>query len=777
MTRTLIKIITSVALISAAFVGSAQNNEETPQNTATSPLKIPFVEGAAVLDGVLDEPQWQSAAVQQLTYVTEPFENTAAPVRTDVFIYEDGTSLFVAFKAYDPNPESIRAFYRDRDLIFGGDMVGVKLDTFNDSRLAYQFFVNPYGVQADVIENEMTGRESEAWNAIWESAGQIDADGYVVEIALPLRTMNFNEGERTKTWGAEFLRFYPREDYLRISNLPRDRDNACILCQLGEVSGFENATQGNNLAIVPTVVAGKSRSRDIYSTRDWTYDDNQEVGLDVNWGITPEITLQATLNPDFSQVEADVAQLSINNTFALFFDEQRPFFTENADYFSSNLNLVYTRNIGSPDYGAKVTGRLGDHSVGVFIANDESTTFLVPGNIGSSVAELAQSSTNTALRYRYDMSEDLSIGLVSTLRKADDYHNYVNGIDARYLITDTDTLRAQFVVSDTQYPTDLFRDFCEADCEDQQDYSEEALRTFSDEAFTGQAFRINYRHEERDWFFRADHYSNGEDFRADLGFVSRVDRHTSVIGGGYYWWNENSWWNRIRINGDWDIAHNDDGELIEKEIEGYVSIRGDYQSFFEIGYMKRDRVGLRLNPQSLAIDDNTDLFTEKQWRVFFETQPNEVLYMNVFSSVGDAIDFSNNRLGERLFMEGEVELNLGQHLFVGGYFLYSDFEVENQPLFTAKILDTRFTYQFDARQFLRLIVAYSDIDRNPANYLTAVDQESQDLGWQLLYSYKVNPLTKFFVGVSDASFNDDSLRRLTSAEQSVFMKFSYAWLP
>lgn len=759
-------------LLVIASIAAAQ--EQEPQRNTQ--LTIPYLEGAATLDGVLDEPQWQQAATQSLVYVTEPYENTAAPVETEVFIYEDGTSLFIAFLAHDPNPEAIRAFYRDRDLIFGGDMVGVKLDTFNDSRLAYQFFVNPFGVQADVIENEMTGRESEAWNAIWESAGQVTGQGYVVEMALPLRTMNFDEGLRTKVWGAEFLRFYPREDYMRISNIPRDRNNSCILCQLEEISGFENATQGNNLAVVPTVVAGKSRSRDVYETRDWNYDDNQEIGLDINWGITPEFTLQATLNPDFSQVEADVAQLSINNTFALFFDEQRPFFTENADYFPSNLNLIYTRNIGSPDFGAKVTGRVDDHSIGVFVADDVATTFLVPGNLGSSVAEIQESSNNAAIRYRYDFSSDLSIGVVSTLRKSDSYHNYVNGIDARYLITENDTLRAQFVVSETQYPEFLYRDFCSEDCSVPQGFSEEALRTQRTEAFTGQAFRINYRHEARDWFFRADHFSNGEDFRADLGFVSRVDRNTSVLGGGYYWWNEDSWWNRIRINGDWDIAHNDDGELLEKELEAYVSIRGDYQSFAELGYLRRDRAGLRIDPSSLAIDGNSDRFVERQWRLFFETQPNEILYLNSIMSYGDQIDFANNRLGERIFFEGEVELNIGHHLYVGGYFLYNDFEADNQPLFTANLLDARFTYQFDARQFLRLIVSYSDIDRNPDNYIDTVDAESQDLGWQLLYSYKINPLTKFFIGFSDTSFNDDSLVRLTSAEQSVFMKFSYAWL-
>ena len=112
--------------------------------------------------------------------------------------------------------------------------------------------------------------------------------------------------------------------------------------------------------------------------------------MDINWGITPELTFSGTLNPDFSQVEADQAQLNINNNFALFFPAQRPFFVENADYFSSIQNLVYTRNINAPDYGAKLTGRVDKHSIGVFVANDSSTSFLIPGNLGSSVATLQE---------------------------------------------------------------------------------------------------------------------------------------------------------------------------------------------------------------------------------------------------------------------------------------------------------------------------------------------------------------------------------------------------
>ncbi len=739
------------------------------QSSSQLPLVIPNIKGDVTLDGKFDEPQWQSARTIELNYVVRPYENTAPPVSTKVHIFEDDETLFIGFIAEDPNPKEIRAFYRDRDKIWSEDLVGFKLDTFNDSRLAYQFFTNPYGIQADSIENEMTGRESDSWNAIWESAGTITESGYQVEIAIPLRILNFKENVQEKIWGAEFVRFYPREERLRISNLPTDRNNACNLCQLSDVSGFKQAKQGSNLAIVPTLVLAKQRTRDPVETMDWDESKTQEVGLDVSWGITPEVSLQATLNPDFSQVESDVAQLSINNTNALFFGEQRPFFLENADYFTSNYNLIHTRNINAPDYGVKITGRQDKHSLGVFVANDESTTLLVPGNLGSDVAEIEEESKNLAIRYRYDHSGNLSLGMVGTMRDTESYHNYVYALDSKYQITEQDTLRIQWAGSQTHYPEALNQDFS----------GETQLRLQRGDEFSGQALRVNYRHNQRDWLFRADHYRNGKDFRADLGFQSSIDRNTSVIGGAYRWFNENSWWNRIEVFGDWDISHSDAGELLEKEAEIYGSISGRYQSYFEVGVLTRDRVGLRQNESVLQVDNNADMFTENSASLFFEMRPNSSLYVASFFRYGDQIDFENNRLGKELNVNPRLNLSVGKHLQLTMRYTYRTLDVDGRALFTANLTDARLTYQFNQRQFLRFILLHYDVRRNLDNYLidtSDIHSRSQDLGVQLLYSYKINPLTKFFVGYSDNGFNNDDLPKRRVAEQSVFMKFSYAWL-
>ncbi len=178
---------------------------------AAEPLSIPRVTPAIVVDAELNEPQWQQAREMPILYNTWPAENTPAPVKTMARVMEDGEFFYISFVAEDPDPSQIRAFYRDRDKMWDDDSIGIKLDTYHDSKLAYQFFVNALGVQGDAIENEITKTESDAWDGIWQSAGKITATGYQIEVAIPLRLLNFNDRLDLQRWKLELLRFYPRD--------------------------------------------------------------------------------------------------------------------------------------------------------------------------------------------------------------------------------------------------------------------------------------------------------------------------------------------------------------------------------------------------------------------------------------------------------------------------------------------------------------------------------------------------------------------------------------
>ena len=775
---------TTLSLLSSAFLAvSAHSYANEP---------FPYLDATATIDGKLDEAVWQQAKKITINNVTWPQENIASPIETTAYVFENGESLFIAFDAKDPNPDLIRAFYRDRDAAWNDDLVGIKIDSFNNSLSAYQLFINPLGVQQDSIENELTKSENSSWNGIWDSAGTIHDGGYYVEVEIPLRVLNFDDSIDTKTMAMEFLRFYPRDQRLRISSMQIEHANNCWVCQMPEYTGFEKAKQGNNFALIPSLVTSKQQTRDIDGNEvgEWVDDNNVEPSLDVKWAITPDMTLNATLNPDFSQVEADTGQLSVNNSFSLFFPEKRSFFLDNADYFSSHLNLIHTRNIAAPDYGVKFTSSKQGHTVGAFVANDEKLNVMIPGNLGSNVVSFDQKSENLALRYRYDFNQKLSVGSTTTARQSDDYSNQVISIDSKYKLTNNDVFKAQLLVSETDYSQAFIDELCDGeqgdcqkptkpDCEAHGDcdLNESTLRVLNEEDKKGLGYFVNYEHNEKHWRAFTSYQYRDKGLRSDLGFMSQIDFNKFLAGYEYRWYgDENTWWNRANWYTDWDITHNDNDELLEKEVQTNFSINGPLQSHINTGIEHRKRTGLRHNQASLAVDGNTDLFTENNLWTYMEMKPVSGVFTSLNISTGNKVDLANNRLGEEFRVRPVVNLNIGKHLELRLRHTYQTLDADGAQVYTANLTDVRMTYQFNLNSYLRLAVIKTDIERNPSNYIDSVDATYKGLSTQLLYSYKLNPKTVFFAGFSDSGYQDDELEEITKDSKTFFMKFSYAWL-
>lgn len=336
-------LIASVSLFIAAESQSLEN------------INIPKVEGDITLDGKLDEAIWNKATKVSLDYETRPGENIQAPVATTAYVVQNGESLLVAFVAEDPEPSKLHYSFRDRDG-WGDDQVGFKVDTFNDGRKAYNFFVNPVGVQSDSIEDDVSLSEDTSWNGIWFSAAHITKSGYNVEIKLPFKVLRFPEN--SDKWGIDFVRFYPRGYMYRLAHSPQRRDINCFVCQINKAEGFEGIESGRNLEMTPYIVAQDSQTRNPPSEPAWQGEGvDWETGLDLRWGITESSVLNTTINPDFSQVETDAAQLDVNTQFSLFYSEKRPFFLEGAEYFRTPFTLLNTRTIANPDFGAKYIGK------------------------------------------------------------------------------------------------------------------------------------------------------------------------------------------------------------------------------------------------------------------------------------------------------------------------------------------------------------------------------------------------------------------------------------
>jgi hypothetical protein len=776
------KIIITLSLLLTLSCYSAENK-----------ASLPYLAPSAIIDGDLDEPVWKKAKVIDINNVTWPYENTPSPVKTTAYVYENGDALYIGFQAYDQNPSYIRAFFRDRDRVWNDDLVGVKIDSFNNKRSAYQFFINPLGVQQDSIENELTKSENMSWDGIWDSAGKIHDRGYTVEIEIPLRVLNFDDSTDIKTMAMEFLRFYPRNERLRLSNMQLTHTNNCWICQMPLYSGFKKAKQSNNIAIIPSLVVRKSETRDIDESKinEWQRENNTEPGIDMKWAITPDMTLNATLNPDFSQVEADTGQLSVNNSFNLFYPEKRPFFLDNSDYFASYTNLIHTRNIAAPDYGFKFTSNIKGHTLAAFIANDEQLNVIIPGNLGSRVVNLEQKSDNAALRYRFDFDNTLSVGATTTLRQSHDYTNRLLSVDSKYQPTSHDTFKLQLIASDTEYSQAFIDELCDGEQDDCNslptiscvqfedcDYNESTLRALNSGDTTGTGYIINYEHNQKYWRVFSGYRDYDAGFRSDLGFITQVDFNKFVTGLEYRWYGKkDSWWNRARWYTDWDITHNAEGDLLEKEVETRFAVNGPLQSTFDVGIEHRKRIGFRHDKTRLSINNNTDRFTENRAWAYMEFKPLPGLFASLNLRTGNKLDLANNRLGNEYFARPMINFNLGKHFEVRLRHTYEKLEAQHSNIYTANLTDIRLTYQFNINSYIRLAMIRTNIDRNLNNYIDQdVNATNKGLSTQLLYSYKINPQTVFFAGYSDNGYQDDYLDKITKDNKTFFAKFSYAWL-
>ena len=713
-----------------------------------SRLDIPRTANAPVIDGRVGPAEWAGAARVMVDIEFEPADNVPADVRAEALIMEDGETLFVAFVAEDPDTESIRAYFKDRDAIRDDDWMSVVLDTFNDERRAYSFTVNPLGVQADAIYDDLNGRRDDSWNAIWDSAGQIIERGYSVELAIPFKQLRFSDTDSEQTWGIDFTRQYPRDQVTLIASNPRDRDISCYLCQIAKADGFDDLERGRNLEIIPTVTASASKDRPT-GAGEWLGANESESGLDLRWGITPDMYLNATFNPDFSQIEADSPQLDVNNTFALFFPERRTFFLDGSDYFETRQNLVHTRTIAEPEYGAKLTGKSGAHTFGLLTANDRSTSFVIPGSLRSRTASLGATPSDVAIgRYRADILRNSTVGALVTDRRGDGYSNTVLSVDTVLRPTVQDSIAVQYMSSRSNYPGQI-----------QRNYGQRA-EIADDNLF------VEYRHADRRWDWRVSYFDVGEDFRADLGFVNRVDYKYVVTTVGHTWrWDGDGFFSRIRFAADWDRTEDQSGLKLEEETEFFLNMNGPMQSFLN---------GLFGGSKTYW---NGRYFDEQFNQVQIGFSPSTDVTLGMRVRIEDVVDFANTRLGRSNRFGPQVRYQWGRHLQLDLEHTIQQFEVDGGRLFTARLTDVRSIWQFDARSALRFTLQHSDTERSQSLYTFPVQGLSRKLTKQLLYSFKLNAATRFFIGYSDAGFRDDRYQSLVETNRTWFAKLSYAWLP
>jgi hypothetical protein len=725
----------------------AENEKSAPKIYSKNKIfVIKNTESKIKIDGVINKEEWKDAIIIELNNEIMPGENILAPVKTECFMVYTDSVFYVAFKAYDKNPSKIRAHFSDRDDAWRDDNVGIILDTFNDENRAFAFFSNPLGVQADEIYSNGGSYEDDSWDAIWDSAGKITNFGYVVEIAIPFSSLQFQSSHVEQIWGFAPLRIYSRSKRHQISSFKHNRDNDCLICQFLKLKGFKSISSGKNIELDPTITGIRTDERKEFPVGPLEkLDSSFEFGISGKWGFTNNLTLSGAINPDFSQVEADSDQLDINTRFALYYQEKRPFFLEGNDFFSTPLETVYTRTVANPDWGIKLTGKEGKNAIGFFTSQDATTNLIFPGLEGSDSTYINQKSYSSVLRYRRDIGKSSTLGVLITDREGDNYFNRIGGIDGLLRITGSDKVYFQMLGSNTLYPSEIAKDYNQ-----------------NVDSFSGSAIMLSYLRQKRSYSWKAGYSSLSPDFRADIGFIPQVNVRKYFVGAGYtFWGKEKSVFSQIEISGDFSQEEDYDGNLLEREGEIELVYQGPMQSFLWVNLTKRRKVF-----EGISFDQD-----RQHMRFNIKPTGNFSFYMHV--SMGDEIDYENVRAGKKFIIVPEINYNIGKHFRLTLSHSYNKLKIKGNVLFLAKLYQVWLVYHLNKKIFLRAIIQHTHIKRNVELYGFEVDPIYKKLSTQLLFSYKLNPRTVLFLGYTDNYLGYEDIK-LTQSNRTFFMKIGYA---
>jgi len=401
-----------------------------PQFSLTSSqeiLKVPELSNPPKIDGVIENPLWEKEALKIEDFLQlNPKEKGKPTEKTVAYIGYDKKNIYFAFRCYDSDPKKLRATITNRDNIIDDDWIAVFIDTFNEKRRAYSFFINPRGVQMDLMRIEEGGNDymDESWDTVFRSDGKIDKEGYTVEMAIPFKSIRFPDKEN-KVWGVMLGRTIARKGEIVIWP-PVSKSIPGLLTQEGEIMIQGEVEKGKNFELMPifTSLKNKNEKTDL------------QPGMNFKWGISSDLTLDLTLNPDFSHIEADAPQIDINQRFALYYSEKRPFFLEGMEIFQfPEIDMVYTRRIIDPAGGAKLTGKVGRFTYGLLSAYDTNPT--------ESLWEVHNGGEGTddnalfnIFRIKTDVFKESYLGFCLADKEIDGSYNRVLGADGQFRFKD-----------------------------------------------------------------------------------------------------------------------------------------------------------------------------------------------------------------------------------------------------------------------------------------------------------------------------------------------------
>ncbi|HUL96571.1 MAG TPA: sugar-binding protein [Usitatibacter sp.] len=679
-----------------------------------------------VLDGKLDDAAWAKAKPWDKFYEMYPLEKVEETrVHTEARFAYDHQALYIAIKAQDPDMSQLRAPYARRDNVLSDqDMVDVFIDPVGTRKFAHFIRANPRGVIGDGLYNEDTSTEDFSPDFDVEVVTGRYEEGWTAEFRIPFSSLRYTDPPAAQ-WSVLVFRNWPRDQRYRIASSPLPRDQTCWLCLNEPLTGLVDLPPTRYLLAVPNVTMRTVQNRDA-GVPDRRNNDFV-ASLDLKWRPRADVVFDATINPDFSQVELDTPQLSGNTQFALFFPEKRPFFLEGADILLSPYQAIYTRTVSDPGWGARVTQRNDRFDGAVLVTRDEGGgTVLLPNayTTNSAVQDFKSLATFARGRLQVDGS---TVGALFTDRLLDNgSYNRVFGPDIAWFPTTEHRLRAQVLGS---WTTALYdgATFVKGDLQ------------------TSHAAQVDWQYNSTEWinYLRAEHV--GRDFRADNGFIVQNGYHTV--------YSENSrkfvglWgFNEVTPYFNAEYKTTLDGDILNQMTRPGVRIGLPHATTLTLELRPNDKVGAQPGGGILK-RDQVDINIDTNPSAWFSRFYGEIAY-------GDRVDFANNRIGRGAAYSVIANLRPHQRAEVE-YQMNGDYIDSMQPVDSgsSRILNERVQqllvmWHFTARDSLRGIFQTSSIRRaaslweQPANHYENTDTVS------LVYGHRRTVNTTFYFGAN-----------------------------
>jgi hypothetical protein len=725
------------ALLAAALVAPVAQ-AAPPRQTLTIPRAAVPPRLEDFLTGERREGVSADAFLQR-----EPQDLIPSTERTEAYLSYDDTNLYVVFVCHAADPSRIRARMSRREQIFNDDFVGIFLDTFNDRQRAYMFAASPLGIQLDGIISE--GQDDDfSFDTIWQSRGHLTKFGYVVSIAIPFKSLRFPPESGPRTWGVALMRGIPGKS--ENAFWPGvTRRIATFTTQFADLHGLEGVSPGRNVQLIPygTFTGARFLDRTVAA-----YDTEKDgrAGIDAKIVARDSLAFDFTLNPDFSQVESDEPQVTINQRFEVFFPEKRPFFLENAGYFQTPVNLFFSRRIRDPQFGARMTGKLGGWAVGGLALDDRA-----PGQAVPETDPLhGDHALNGVVRARREFG-DSSAGALVTSRDFGSSFNHVASADTRLRLNAQWFLQSQAALSDTQ--------------------------SIGGERLRDATYSANVSRNSRQFSYALDYTDIGKDFRTTLGFIPRTDIRQATQFASWRWWPKSgrvlSFGPNSFVQSTWDHS----GQLQDWVVRFPFEVRFKAQtSVFARRAESMERFGgIEFREHENFINFfssylrwmDVGLFTGSGTRPNFYPAEGAMPFLANYRDTQVSLTF--RPVSGLLLDETYIYSHLGSRPETG----------PKRTIFDNHIVRSRVNYQFTREWSLRAILDYNAVLPDPS--LVALDR-TKHLSADVLLTYLIHPGTALYVGYTDGydSVALDPVSGLvpirnptTSTGRQFFVKTSY----